>query len=182
MSASETGTARPGVSVGPTSEFSLFFHVKPGEGEALRAALRDLQRTPGYRPGDYGMAVATIHEARFVLFDDDTRLAFVTSFDGPWDAYMEDFFTSGPTLELFDVTFRHVEGYEGLPDLAALKAFILSAQETAAAYQRNYGGTVKEVRKALRVNEAFQRVLDDPAAVEALQHPALRPLLDEAAD
>ena len=182
MSASETGTARAGLSVGPTSEFSLFFHVKPGEGKSLRAALRDLQETPGYRPGDYGMAIATIHEARFVLFDDDTRLAFITSFDGPWDAYMEDFFTSGPTLKLFDLIFRHTEGYEGLPDRAALKAFILGAEETAAAYQRNYGGTVKEVRKALRVNEAFQRVLDDPAAGEALQHPALKPLLDEAAD
>ena len=67
------------------------------------------------------MAVATIHEARFVLFDDDTRLLFITSFDGPWDSYMEDFFTSGPTLALFDVIFRHVEGYEGLPDLAAVQ-------------------------------------------------------------
>jgi len=182
MSASETGTARPGLSVGPTSEFSLFFRVKPGEGENVRAALRDLQETPGYRPGDYGMAVATIHEARFVLFDDDKQLAFITSFDGPWDAYMEDFFTSGPTLALFDVIFRHVEGYEGLPDLPALKAFILGAEESAAAYQRNYGGTVKEIRKALRVNDAFQRVLDDPNAGEALHHPALKPLLDEAAD
>jgi hypothetical protein len=177
-----TGTVRPGVSVGPTSEFSLFFHVKPGEDESLRAALRDLQESPGYRPGDYGMAIATIHEARFVLFDDDTRLAFVTSFDGPWDAYMEDFFTSGPTLELFDVIFRHVEGYEGLPDLAALNAFILSAQQTAAAYARNYGGTVKEIRKAQRVNKAFQQVLDHPDAAEVLQHPALHPLLDEAGD
>jgi hypothetical protein len=182
MSASETGTVRPGLQVGPTSEFSLFFHVKPGEAESLRAALRDLQDTPGYRPGDYGMAIATIHEARFVLFDDEKQLAFITSFDGPWDAYMQDFFTSGPTLALFDVIFRHVEGYEGLPDREALKAFVLGAQETAAAYQRNYGGTVKEIRKALRVNEAFQRVLDDPAAGEALQHPALKPLLDEAAD
>jgi hypothetical protein len=182
MSASETGTVRPGLTVGTTSEFSLFFRVKPGEGESLRAALRDLQQTPGYRPGDYNVAIATIHEARFVLFDDDTRLAFVTSFDGPWDAYMEDFFTSGPTLALFDVIFRHVEGYDGLPDREALKAFILGAEETAAAYQRNYGGTVKEIRKALRVNEAFQRVLDDPAAGEALQHPALKPLLAEAAD
>ena len=182
MSASEAGTVRPGLSVGPTSEFSLFFRVKPGEGEGLRAALRDLQESPGYRPGDYDMAVATIHEARFVLFDGDKRLAFITSFDGSWDAYMDDFFTSGPTLALFDVVFRHVEGYEGLPDLEALKAFILGAEETAAAYQRNYGGTVKEIRKALRVNDAFQRVLDDPEAGEALQHPALKPLLDEAAD
>jgi hypothetical protein len=183
MSASEIGdTASPGLMVGPTSEFSLFFRVKSGEGANLRAALQDLQDTPGYRPGDYGMAVSTIHEARFVLFDEDTRLAFITSFDGSWDAYMEDFFTSGPTLALFDVIFRHVEGYEGLPDLEALKAFILGAEETAAVYQRNYPGTVKEIRKALRVNEAFQRVLDDPGAGEALQHPALKPLLDEAAD
>src|ERR687898_1445847 len=182
MPASETGSARPGVSVGPTSEFSLFFRVRPGHGDALREALRALQNHPGYRPGDYGIAIATIHEARFVLFDDDTRLLFATSFDGPWDAYMDDFATSGPTLQLFDVIFRHVEGYDGLPDLAAVKAFILGAQESAAGYARNYGGTVKELRKARRVNDAFQRVLDDPAAEEALQHPALAPLLDEAAD
>jgi hypothetical protein len=177
-----TSTSAPGLTVGPTSEFSLFFRVTPGHGETLRAALHDLQDTPGYRPGDYGMAVTTIHEARFVLFDEDTRLAFVTSFDGPWDAYMEDFFTSGPTLALFDVIFRHTEGYGGLPDRTAVKSFVLGAQQTAAAYARNYGGTVKEIRKARRVNEAFQKVLDDPDAAEALQHPALRPLLDEAAD
>ena len=182
MSASETGTVRPGLMVGPTSEFSLFFRVKSDHGETVRAALRNLQESPGYRPGDYGMAIATIHEARFVLFDDDTRLAFITSFDGPWDAYMEDFFTSGPTLALFDAIFQHVDGYDGLPDLQAVKAFVLGAEQTAAAYQRNYGGTVKEIRKALRVNDAFQRVLDDPDAGDALQHPALKPLLDEAAD
>ena len=182
MAAAVEGSSRPGMAVGPTSEFSLFFHVKPGEGPSLRAALNDLQDTPGYRPGDYGMAITTIHEARFVLFDDDTRLAFITSFDGPWDAYMEDFFSSGPTLKLFDVIFRHSVGYEGLPDMAALREFILGAQVSAAAYARNYGGTVKEIRKAQRVNAAFQQVLDHPDAGEALQHPALQPLLDEAAD
>jgi 2-keto-4-pentenoate hydratase len=66
--------------------------------------------------------------------------------------------------------------------MAALKAFILGAQQTAVAYARNYGGTVKENRKAQRVNAAFQAVLDDPAAAVALAHPALKPLLDEAAD
>ena len=182
MTTSHSEAPQPGLSVGPTSEFSLFFRVKPGQGPSLRAALVDLQDTPGYRPGDYGMAVQTIHEARFVLFDDDTRLAFVTSFDGPWDAYMEDFFTSGPTLALFDVIFRHTDGYDGLPDLAALRAFVLDAEETAAAYARNYGGTVKEIRKAQRVNSAFQQVLDHPQAAEILQHPALQPLVDEAGD
>jgi hypothetical protein len=182
MATPAASTSSPGLRVGPTSEFSLFFRVIPGHGQALRSALRDLQDTPGYRPGDYDVAIATIHEARFVLFDDDTRLVFVTSFDGPWDAYMDDFFTSGPTLSLFDVIFRHTEGYDGLPDGTALRSFVLGAQRTAAAYARNYGGTVKEIRKSQRVNAAFQRVLDHPDAEEALQHPALRPLLDEAAD
>jgi hypothetical protein len=95
---------------------------------------------------------------------------------------MDDFLTSGPTLKLFDAIFQHVEGYEGLPDLASLQAFVLSAQTTAAAYARNYPGTVKEIRKALRVNDAFQAVLDDPAAADAFQHPALKPLLDQASD
>ncbi|HVQ18742.1 MAG TPA: hypothetical protein VMT27_06860 [Actinomycetes bacterium] len=182
MTAPDVGSPKPGLSVGPTSEFSLFFRVKSGQGPSLRAALLDLQDTPGYRPGDYGMAIKTIHEARFVLFDDDTRLAFITSFDGPWDAYMEDFFTSGPTLALFDLIFRHVEGYDGLPDIAATRAFVLGAEQSAAAYARNYGGTVKEIRKAQRVNKAFQQVLDHPEAAEILQHPVLQPLVDEAAD
>lgn len=180
MATSASGMSRPGVRVGPTSEFSLFFHVKPGHEQDVREALRTLQRSPGYRPEDYDLPIATIHEARFVLFDGDTRLLFATSFDGPWDAYMEDF--ASKPLQLFDAIFQHVKGYGGLPDLAATKEFILSAQLTAAAYARNYGGTVKEIQKAERVNRAFQLVLDDPEAGEALQHPALKRLLDEAAD
>ena len=45
-------------------------------------------------------------------------------------------------------------------------------------YVKGYPG----VKCPLAVNEAFQRMLDDPAAEEALQHPALAPLLEKAAD
>lgn len=158
----------------------MFFHVRAGHGAALREALRALQESPGYRPGDYALPIAVIHEARFVPFDDDTRLLFATSFDGPWESYMVDF--ASKPLKLFDAIFQHVEGYEGLPDLEAVRTFILSAQKTAGGYARNYGGTVKEIRKAERVNRAFQQVLDEPAAAEVLQSPALAPLLAEAAD
>jgi hypothetical protein len=180
MTVPAAGEPRPGITVGSTSEFSLFFHIKPGHGDAAREAVAALVSSPGYRPGDYGLPIASIHEARFVLFDGDTRLLFATSFDGPWDAYMEDF--AAKPLKLFGAIFQHVEGYEGLPDVVAVKEFILSAQVTAAGYARNYPGTVKEIRKAEHVNKAFQQVLDSPQAGEALAHPALRPLLDEAAD
>ena len=75
-------SARPGVTVGPTTEFSLFFRVKHGEGAQLRQGLLEaLQGHPGYRPGEYNMAITTIRRTGFVLFDDDTRLLFATSFD-----------------------------------------------------------------------------------------------------
>ena len=60
---------------------------------------------------------------------------------------MDDFFNSGPTLALFDAVFRHVEGYDGLPDVAAVRKFVLGAEVPATAYARNFGGTVKEIRK-----------------------------------
>src|SRR5947209_17373091 len=101
LATTATQHSRPGVSVHATSEFTLFFRVRPGHERALRDALGELQDTPGYKPGDYKMAIGSIHEARFVPFDDDTRLLFATSFDGRWDAYMDDFVTSGPTLKLF---------------------------------------------------------------------------------
>lgn len=180
MSIPATDARRHGITVGPTSEFSLFFHVRPGHEQDIRRAIDELQASPGYRPGDYELPIAVIHEARFVLFDDDTRMLFATSFDGSWDSYMVDF--ASKPLQLFDAIFRHVEGYDGLPDLAAVKDFIQNAQRSASGYARNYGGTVKEIRRAERVNAAFQKVLDDPAAEDALQHPALAPLLEEAAD
>jgi hypothetical protein len=42
--------------------------------------------------------------------------------------------------------------------------------------------THTEIRKAMQVQQAFQQVLDTPGAAEALQHPALKPLLELAAD
>ena len=35
--------------------------------------------------------VGTLHEMRFVFFDNDTRMLFATSFDGDWDTYIDDF-------------------------------------------------------------------------------------------
>ena len=94
MTASVSGSTHPGLKVGSTSEFSLFFHVKPGMGTSLRKALLALQNTPGYRPGDYGIAIQTIHEARFVLFDEDTRQR------AEIDYVVEEMDVKGPELDM----------------------------------------------------------------------------------
>jgi hypothetical protein len=42
--------------------------------------------------------------------------------------------------------------------------------------------TVKDIWRAQAVAAEFDQVLDNPDAAEALQQPALKPLLDLAAD
>ena len=67
--------------------------------------------------------------------------------------------------------------------LAGLKKFLQDHQVPAAGYYNAMSYmTHVEASKAKRVNEAFQQVLDTPGAAEALQNPALTPLLDLAAD
>ncbi len=41
---------------------------------------------------------------------------------------------------------------------------------------------LKQIRKPLRVSDAFQEVLDDPDTHAVLKHPSLTPLLAEASD
>lgn len=51
--------------------------------------------------------------------------------------------------------------------------FLTANQVTAADFHMEYPGvTVKQIKKALRDENALQQVLDNPVAAEALQHPA----------
>jgi hypothetical protein len=69
------------------------------------------------------------------------------------------------------------------PAGAQLKAVIQSIQTPATSYFNALNDlTVPQIKKAQRIQQAFQQVLDDPAAEEALKHLALKPLLEQAAD
>ena len=58
-----------------------------------------------------------------------------------------------------------------------------SAQVQAVSYFNDLAAlTVPQIKKAVRVEQAFQQVLDHPEAAQVLQHPALKPLLEQAAD
>ena len=67
--------------------------------------------------------------------------------------------------------------------LNGLKKFLQDHQARAAGYFNAMSYmTHAEASKAKRVYDAFQQALDTPGAAEALQHPALKPLLELAAD
>jgi hypothetical protein len=159
---------RKGAQDGVRTELSVFLKVKPGHEKQIRAVLLSLS---GEAVGDAREAVVkvgTLHDARQVLFDDDTRLMIATSFDGNWDVYIDDFARTS-ILDLWDKFLIHCEGYpdEGAPRLSLpeIKEFLTANQVTAAAYIGRYPeATVKEILKALRVQTVFQQLLDEASS------------------
>ena len=176
---------RKGKRIDPVGELSCFLTVKPGRGQLIRDQLAaPVEKVQPLI--DAVKAVGTLHQARYVLFDNDTRLLIATTFDGDWDVYIDDFAASY-VLDAWDKFLRHCEGYpdEGKDEaglsVEEVKEFLTAYQVTAANFYVDYPGvTTKEIKEALRVQAAFQQVLDDPDAAEALQHPALKPLQEQA--
>jgi hypothetical protein len=195
-----------GIRDGVVSELAAFFHVKPGHEEQARAAcarfadaLRAVPQLDTQKTG--------LRDSRHVLFGDG-GLLWATTFETDWDPYLDDAMAL-IGVDLFIDWMVHTEeateltawlesagGPAALSSSSmeerkktvaqfggGLKRIIQSVQAPASGYFNALGGyTVPQVKKAERVEQAFQKVLDDPAAEQALEQPALKPLLDEAAD
>jgi hypothetical protein len=173
---------KEGAHTGVLTEFTIFVRIKPGEEQAARDTVTqftsDAQMSA--RRQEAIQQIGTLHEARFVLFDNDTRLLFCTSFDGTWDKYIDDFATTYIS-QVFDVVFAHAEGWPGLKDVDVAKDWFQAHSEVANTVISAYpNATVRQIWKALALQQAFQEVLDNPEAQRDLQAPSLKPLLEQA--
>jgi hypothetical protein len=163
---------------GVRTEFTVMAKVQPGHEQAIRETIQSSFADP--RRDQALRELGTLHEARHVLFDKDTRYLFASSFDGDWDKYIEDFAGSFSGVVL-DRILNHCEDYPGLHS-PGLKDWIVDHQVDAVAFAVAYPeATVRQVWRALGLQRAFEHVLDDPEASEALSVPTLEPLRDLAA-
>jgi hypothetical protein len=179
---------RPGMTDGVASEFTVYTKIKPGHADALRKDLANI-RSATEANRDALREIGTLHDARHVIFDNDTRFMFASVFDGTWDSYIDDFATTVVGAN-FDKIFAHSEGFPGVAD-PNVKEWFVAGQEPALVFVSAYPDlTVKQIWKDQRVNGAFQAVLDtpeframldEPANKELLATPAFQKLLDEAA-
>lgn len=168
---------RPGGKDGVASEFAVFTKIKPGHAGALREVLASMSTGPGRERGKAAVQdIGTLHDARHVIFDDDTRHMFASVFDGSWDQYIDDFATT-VIADFFDQVFSHTEGFPGIKD-PNVKDWFVAHQGPALNFITAYPElTVQQIIKDQRVNEAFQEVLDTPEFQAALENPALKELL-----
>ena len=130
----------------------MFLPFAEGGAKRLRALLQLLD-------GNFAGAdkVGTVHDMRFVFFDNDTKLLFATAYDGDWDPYIDDFATKIPECH----------GSRGCAIARAgrgcaarqAKDWLAKHQITAEGwYVANPDLTVAETRRLKRVGEARRRI------------------------
>jgi hypothetical protein len=180
---------RKGKMSGSITEWCVFWTLKPGVSgqKIIDDILAGLSRRPGGIRQSY--KDIGVHDARYVLFDNGTRLLITISFDNDFDKYFDDalaLFTGGDPNA---IGFEWVEGVQEFPEggyrsksWEEIKNFLAETQVPAAIFANTDDASVDAIGKALQLQQAFQQVLDHPEAAEALKHPALKPLLEQAAD
>ncbi|PZQ63096.1 MAG: hypothetical protein DI544_02690 [Sphingomonas taxi] len=167
---SAKSAGRAGRQSGNVSELTAIATLKPGGADRLR---RIFDLNGGNFDG--AQKVSTLHDMRFVFFDDDTRILFATTYDGDWDTYINDFATKIP--DLMDLLFANIEGWPGIA-APEVKDFIAGLQIDAAGwFVANPQVTVVDVRRLQRMEQALDAFLDamadngdaDPATRAALR-------------
>jgi hypothetical protein len=128
----------------------------PGGADRLRAVFRERSA----RTSDPVEKVDTIHELRWVIFDNDTRAIFVTSWDGTLESYLTDFQTKIP--DLMHVMSKDIVGYpaSGVQSPEWVDFLLQYYVPTIGFYSKTADVTNRHLDKALSVSDAFEKLLD----------------------
>jgi hypothetical protein len=145
---------RVGARLGKRSELTIIVPLAAGGAKRLRAFLQLLggNLSPG------ASKVGTLHDMRFVFFDNDTRMLFATSFDGDWDTYIDDFIALIP--DYLDIIDSAWEGWPGIRDPGA-KDYLVKHQITADGwFVANPELSLAEIGRLQIVGKAVDELLD----------------------
>lgn len=187
-----------GTKVGKRGEVTMFYTVKPGHEKQIRQAIREFFETPFRQNFEDPRVVAVnvkvgVHDVRLVLFDNDTRLIWLTSFDSDWDPYIDDTFAVRDNWVEYAKILQHTneapEGDITNPDnplqqnSRPVKDIFNANRVLATGYFPTFPNvTVRDIQRDEALRKAFEKVLDHPDAEAALSHPALAPLLELASE
>ena len=172
----ETPARTKGLTHRLLNELTVVANVKPGHEKQIREGILDtFVGRAGIQPAEQTASAAktSLHDARTLLLDNDTRFILLTSYEGDWDKYFDDHFAAfGRTWNRF---FEHCEGVDGdvLVDNGKMKDWLYAHQVTAVSWgSKHSGALIEESLRALEVQTAFHQVVDHPDAARAFEHPA----------
>lgn len=145
----------PGKRIGKRGELVLFGKVIPGGEKLFRERLPQFQAEAGY----WEERVGTVHDFRALLFDNDTRILFLITYDGDFKAYVQDIITQAH--EWFDAFLPGIwEGYEGSHDPKSVQLVMDGAMTSEVFYVAHPDVSVRDVRKMKKLSQAVSDLLD----------------------
>jgi hypothetical protein len=151
----KTNKARPGLISGQSNEYTLMTAITPEGAKRLREILADGWTGDRQKNTD---RIGTVHDLRVILFDNDTRAIFASTYDGDWDSYMDDFATIIP--DELDYVFSDFAGYPGARN-PGFKDWLSKNQVQSVAFYSAYpDASVRDVWKALKTKKALEALLD----------------------
>jgi hypothetical protein len=147
-----------------SGHFTFVAKVKPGRGKDIRALAADRDKM-SWEDTDKLLRPLTLHYARWLLFDNDTRFIYYAVFDTPLDKYLDDAATIFGQSKVPGF-FVHLEGFPD--DQAAMsdpelfrKFFAETGVDSFYQFEGYPAVTVEEIKKALKVRNAFSNMLDE---------------------
>lgn len=142
--------------------FTIIAKIKPGREETIRDYGKKIEKTIAELPT--ALAVLKLHYLRWVLFNikDETYFMYQGIFDTDFDKYTEDAVALFSKYGISTV----FENLEGFPEdwKTNPSAFVKFVREHQAPSFLEYGEypyvSSDEIKKALRLKEAFSNMLD----------------------
>jgi hypothetical protein len=155
---------RKGKMSGTITEWCVLWTLKPGvDGDKIiEHILAGLSKRPGGIRQSY--KDIGVHDARYVLFDNDTRLLITISFDNDFDKYFDDalaLFTGGDPSA---IGFEWVEGVKEFPEggyrsktWEEVKNFLATTQVEAKIFANTNDGSYRKSRRRCDCKRRFNR-------------------------
>lgn len=142
--------------------FTIIAKIKPGREDVIRQYGKTIEDTIANLPD--ALAVLKLHYLRWVLFDikEDTYFMYQGIFDTDFDKYTEDAVALFSKYGLMTV----FENLEGFPEdwKTNAPAFVKFAREHHRPSFLEYGEypyvSAEEIKKALKLKDAFSKMLD----------------------
>ena len=136
--------------------------IAPGQAEALKSVLDEIGNDVNHNQYIRFSEIRTTHFARWVIFDNDTRLLFTSNFDGVWQDYIDLLIAQGK--KGVEAIWSKCVGYPTTSDEAAFRTQFRKyigehTIPTTTFYQGYAGHTVQEVHGYIKLRQELETVL-----------------------
>lgn len=141
--------------VGNVTALTVITPINPVRLATLKEVLQSVQSNP-----DATVAkISTIHFARWVIIDNDTRLLFTSNFDGGFEDYLKDFVRELP--QGLDRIWSNCVGYPGTKPFESFMAYVRAHSYFNNCFFAAYPNlTVKDVLNGQKWRNAGRKVVE----------------------